>query len=62
MSFWKSLKELVFGAPLKQQFEELLQKEEVKETIAEIKEEIVEAKEEIVEVVKKKTTRAKKKK
>ena len=32
MSFWKSLKELVFGAPLKQQFEELLQKEEVKET------------------------------
>lgn len=61
MSFWKTLKELIFGAPLKQQFEELLEKEEVKETIADVKEEVVEAKEEIVEVVKK-TTRAKKKK
>lgn len=62
MSFWKTLKEIIFGAPLKQQFEELLQKEEVKETIAEIKEEIIEAKEEVIEVVKKKTTRNKKKK
>lgn len=48
MSLWKTLKELLFGAPLKQQFEELLEKEEVKEAA--------------VEVAKKKTTRAKKKK
>lgn len=62
MSFWKKIKEWFTGPTLKVQFEELLQKEEVKEAIAEIKEEVIEAKEEIVEVVKKKATKARKKK
>lgn len=30
MSLWKTLKELIFGAPLKEQFEQLLEKEEAK--------------------------------
>jgi len=58
MSFWKKIKEFFAQPTLKIQFEELLEKEEVKETIAEIKEEIIEAKDEIVEVVKKKITKA----
>lgn len=62
MSIWQNIKNYFFGSPIKQQFEQLLEKEEVKEAIAEIKEEIAEAKEEIVEVVKKKTSKAKKKK
>lgn len=58
MSIWNKIKEWFTGPTLKVQFEQLLEKEEVKEVIAEIKEEVVEAKEEIVEVVKKKITKA----
>jgi phage terminase small subunit len=58
MSIWNKIKEWFSGPTLKVQFEQLLDKEEVKEAIAEIKEELVEAKEEIVEVVKKKATKA----
>jgi phage terminase small subunit len=58
MSFWNKIKAWFTGPTLKVQFEQLLEKEEVKEVIAEIKEEVIEAKEEIVEVVKKKITKA----
>ena len=58
MSIWNKIKAWFSGPTLKVQFEQLLEKEEVKEIIAEIKEEVVEAKEEIVEVVKKKITKA----
>lgn len=34
MSLWKTLKELIFGAPLKEQFEQLLEQEEAKVTPA----------------------------
>ena len=59
---WNKIKEWFTGPTLKAQFEQLLEKEEVKEIIAEVKEEVAEAKEEIVEVVKKKITKPKKKK
>lgn len=58
MSIWKKIKELFAQPTLKIQFEQLLEKEEVKEVIAEIKEEVIEAKDEIVEVVKKKIAKA----
>ncbi|CAB4143567.1 hypothetical protein UFOVP447_179 [uncultured Caudovirales phage] len=58
MSLWNKIKAWFAGPTLKVQFEQLLEKEEVKEAIAEIKEEVIEAKEEIVEVVKKKATKA----
>lgn len=59
---WNKIKAWFTGPTLKVQFEQLLEKEEVKEVIAEIKEEVIEAKEEIVEVVKKKIAKPKKKK
>lgn len=58
MSIWNKIKALFTGPTLKIQFEQLLEKEEVKEVIAEIKEEVIEAKDEIVEVVKKKIAKA----
>lgn len=58
MSLWNKIKGWFTSPTLKVQFEQLLEKEEVKEAIAEIKEEVIEAKEEIVEVVKKKATKA----
>ena len=48
MNLWKALKDLFFGPTLKDQFVDLLEKEE--------------AKEEVEQPVKKKTTRTKKKK
>lgn len=62
MSLWKKIKEWFAGPTLKTQFQELIEKEEVKEVVAEIKEEVIEAKEEIAEVVKKKITKPRKKK
>lgn len=58
MSIWNKIKAWFTGPTLKIQFEQLLEKEEVKEVIAEIKEEVIEAKDEIVEVVKKKIAKA----
>lgn len=58
MNIWNTIKELVFGPPLKKQFEELLEKQdEVVEPVEEVKEEPAEE----VVPVKKKTTRTKKK-